>query len=856
MTFRRLIPLSLVALAAAIVPTTAAAAVVQCDGHSATIVGTSGNDRLIGTDGDDVIVGLAGNDVILGGEGEDIICGGDGDDRIRGQQKSDVIFGGNGDDTIQGNWGKDEIYGGNGHDIIDAGFGDDTVSGGSGADWLRGGNHVDTVNGDDGEDDIGGGNGHDTLNGGRHADIIRGGNGRDTLYGDSGHDIINSGAHADVIFGGDGNDDIRTGGSVGDQTNAVVGDIVDGVPVAAPVTTTTATPAVAPTVTETTAAPTTTVPDTTSDSYLTEEEFEKAIEAEIHRLLNCARTGDYSTWCEAGDETGWNVTAVERDGAAAKVRTAALDAESANWASAVMAQGNDSPAQGIDLWDSSIIGTPIREMVTLFGGNVQHTPDVVDVAAKFAVDKFMESPERDDVILLGPLTDRGVGVEVGQVNGRTNFFVVTRSDETPWREYLATTTTTTKPPTTTTTTVPVTTTTTVPTLTEAEFEAAVADEVFRLVNCARTGDYSAWCEQGDETEWDVAAEERSGLEALERSTSLDDAAKTWAETMATEGYLPSPYPPEGGAKENRTTAWRAADLTADGVHLVAKRMMDQAMASTSRRPNIVSDAFGRFGSGLGFVSTNSVYGVQYFGLDLTAEDNGSVGTPPTCVTRFHYAGFDGCEGIAEGLPVKFFPLADGAQVQRVAVYFHGDGANGYHQNYGFDPQILEWAQKRDILVLGVLSPATYDSGLVAYGAAQPEHAGPVATAIESFIEAYDVVEDTNLFWGASGGSWFLSSSFIAHNGYRLPGVYVANCGGSGSTRGWDWNPVTQTEVKDQISVYFNYGTEDFLAESSADSHLEFDQLGFTTDELVHDGALHCRHPIAAPTIEFWERHVS
>jgi Ca2+-binding RTX toxin-like protein len=50
---------------------TAEAAVVMCDGHPATIVGTSGDDTLIGTPGRDVIAPRGGDDVVRGRGGND-----------------------------------------------------------------------------------------------------------------------------------------------------------------------------------------------------------------------------------------------------------------------------------------------------------------------------------------------------------------------------------------------------------------------------------------------------------------------------------------------------------------------------------------------------------------------------------------------------------------------------------------------------------------------------------------------------------------------------------------------------------------------------------------------------------------
>lgn len=227
-----------------------------------------------------------------------------------------------------------------------------------------------------------------------------------------------------------------------------------------------------------------------------------------------------------------------------------------------------------------------------------------------------------------------------------------------------------------------------------------------------------------------------------------------------------------------------------------------------------------------------------------------------CGTSFSYGGRSGCETVVEGLDVKFFPLAEGQRVRRIAVYLHGDGAAEYTDNWAFSPEIFSWTDAHDTMVVAVLSPAFYEDGTVAFGAAQPEHAELVATTVEAFLDAWQPeYADETLWWATSGGSWFFSSSFVAVAGARLPGVYVANCGGAGFSFGWAWDPMTDTATRDMIPLYFNYGTEDFLAPGILDSITEYTGLGFAVDSLVHDGATHCAHAIDGPTLEFWGRHV-
>lgn len=234
---------------------------------------------------------------------------------------------------------------------------------------------------------------------------------------------------------------------------------------------------------------------------------------------------------------------------------------------------------------------------------------------------------------------------------------------------------------------------------------------------------------------------------------------------------------------------------------------------------------------------------------------GPVEPPPegfACDDPFEHGGRQGCRMMVEGLEVKYFPLDEPAPAQRLVVFLHGDGGADYTENWGFRQEILDWAIPQDFLVVGIRSPVSYDGETdPSFGAAQPMHADMVATTLEAFIDAYDVVEDRALYWGISGGSWFTTSSYIPVAGHRVPGIFVANCGGSGVTFGWQWEPENSPEIVALNSLYMNYGDQDFLAQPSAESYAEYTEMGFMTGQLVHPGATHCNHDISQPTLDFW-----
>jgi Ca2+-binding RTX toxin-like protein len=248
-------------LGAVAAPARAHSEVPRCDGHEATIVGSSYRDSLQGTAGSDVIVGLGGGDHIDGGGGNDSICGGPGrdqidggigDDRIHGNRGRDTLTGGDGDDRLFGNrgvsttfyadqgddrmvsrtgrdrlsyedaprgisvdlglgtatgWGTDSFHIGSDRLLFFGSSHDDTLLGSSGADWIDGGQGNDTIAGHDGADfleAVGG-----SIVGGAGADQLTanptGSRGTLDMDGGSGDDLLET-LNPGQVMGGPGDD--------------------------------------------------------------------------------------------------------------------------------------------------------------------------------------------------------------------------------------------------------------------------------------------------------------------------------------------------------------------------------------------------------------------------------------------------------------------------------------------------------------------------------------------------------------------------------------------------------------------------------------------------------------------------
>lgn len=348
--------------------TASAQSVPTCGGLPATIVGTDGVDRIEGTEGRDVIVALRGADVIFGNGGDDIICGNAG---------ADVIWGGNGADRILGGNGADRINGLAGNDFISGNSGDDELLGGSGNDEIFGGRNADTISGNLGADTLWGGRGLDRLLGGDGDDILNGGAHSDRLHGQAGSDTLNGGFNPDRSFGGQGNDFLASA----DDDLVVDGGV--GINVI--------------------------------NGKFGEHEFETAVADEVFRLVNCARTGS-STWCDSGDQDGWNVTGAERSGLSAFARDASLDSSSHRWSTQLQSNGrlvhdNFDWANGRSRAAENIVQGNFHDA----DGNVQHnpefTPDSATSTALSVMTQWMDSTGHRRNILNPNLTDFGSGFE-------------------------------------------------------------------------------------------------------------------------------------------------------------------------------------------------------------------------------------------------------------------------------------------------------------------------------------------------------------------------------------------------------------------------------------------------------------
>ncbi|RZV45857.1 MAG: hypothetical protein EX269_08750 [Acidimicrobiales bacterium] len=127
-------------------------------------------------------------------------------------------------------------------------------------------------------------------------------------------------------------------------------------------------------------------------------------------------------------------------------------------------------------------------------------------------------------------------------------------------------------------------------LSEDQFTAIIADEIFRLVNVERA---------------------RAGVDPLVRDAALDAGSKRWSTAMAAPGALFMHDPNLGFAGENIAQNYILEDYTRSLAAAHAGSLMGQWMNSSGHRANILKADYENFGAGVA-MKGNLTYATQRF----------------------------------------------------------------------------------------------------------------------------------------------------------------------------------------------------------------------------------------------------
>lgn len=220
----------------------------------------------------------------------------------------------------------------------------------------------------------------------------------------------------------------------------------------------------------------------------------------------------------------------------------------------------------------------------------------------------------------------------------------------------------------------------------------------------------------------------------------------------------------------------------------------------------------------------------------------------TCTSTATVAGRRLCVASAGGAEFRFIepPAAPGPM--RLVVYTHGDGARAYASDSAIKA-LLPWADAHHGLTIAVLAPnkcawwqvpSQTDCSTTATPVS--DDAGVNADALKAVLDLfrakYNVALTQNYFYGASGGSIFLTKSFLRKFGDVYPGAYALNCGGERTALPFTWNNA-DAALRGVTKLYFTYGDMDFLKPDIELAIPFFMTAGFPTDQKIIANAQHC-----------------
>ncbi len=207
-----------------------------------------------------------------------------------------------------------------------------------------------------------------------------------------------------------------------------------------------------------------------------------------------------------------------------------------------------------------------------------------------------------------------------------------------------------------------------------------------------------------------------------------------------------------------------------------------------------------------------------------------------------------CVGVLGGSEFKLeLPPAPTGPLRLVA-FLHGDGAVAYLDDSTMEA-LVPWADAHGAAVLAVKSPNACawwqhptQTDCTPTAPFMPDLDGLNADALRAVLDGvragYDVTLGPAFYYGSSGGSVFLTRSFLRRFGDRYPGYYALNCGGEKSPKSFEWD-VMNPAKRGPTRLYFTYGDLDFLRSDIEVAIPYFAGLGFPTDSVMLTATEHC-----------------
>lgn len=236
----------------------------------------------------------------------------------------------------------------------------------------------------------------------------------------------------------------------------------------------------------------------------------------------------------------------------------------------------------------------------------------------------------------------------------------------------------------------------------------------------------------------------------------------------------------------------------------------------------------------------------------TAEEIGSSGgkgglsCASTGVATENGVDYAYCVAKAGSVEMKIVePAAGGSGPLHLAVYLHGDGAGPYGSDFDLR-RLAPWTTANNVLLVSALAPNACAWWLKpSYTTCDPdvpvpddaadtggENAAALKAAIDALRAGWDILDRPVLFGGSSGGSIFLTASFLPLFGDKLQGAWALSCGGDVPWAGgvaWDGEDPALTGAH---KLFYTYGDKDFLVPDVLESINFYTGLGIPTDVKV------------------------
>lgn len=221
-----------------------------------------------------------------------------------------------------------------------------------------------------------------------------------------------------------------------------------------------------------------------------------------------------------------------------------------------------------------------------------------------------------------------------------------------------------------------------------------------------------------------------------------------------------------------------------------------------------------------------------------------------------------CRATIEGIQTEWVMPQDSDTVEHIGFYFHGDGGQYKMASLA---RHADWGADKGLLLILMTSPVSDRdrpdidfNNLVGprWWLVEEEHVQAVGRVIDGFLAQHPAVDPRRmLYYSASGGSQFMTQSFVTMLGHRFGGLMAITCGGGRPrSTSWRWehdgNP-----LKADILLRFHYGSEDFLADQIERNMMTYRDLGFDVEGTRIEGAHHCGGDTQGFSMEQWQSYL-